>query len=131
MKLESKKVVIQKKDEQVYSFLNHLENFQKLMPESIEKFEMLGADAFVFALKGMPEIALERAEASAYRQIVLKAKDGKIPFLLKVDLESISENETQVQFCFEGNFNPMMAMMIKSPIAKFIETLADKMLLIK
>ena len=30
-------------------------------------------------------------------------------------------------FKFEGDFNPMMAMMIKGPITKFIETLAQNM----
>ncbi|HRZ73962.1 MAG TPA: SRPBCC family protein, partial [Flavobacterium sp.] len=28
---------------------------------------------------------------------------------------------------FDGDFNPMMAMMIKGPISKFIETLAANM----
>jgi hypothetical protein len=32
-----------------------------------------------------------------------------------------------VQLHFEGDFNPMMAMMIKGPISKFIETLADNL----
>jgi len=32
-----------------------------------------------------------------------------------------------VQLFFEGEFNAMMAMMIKGPISKFIETLAENM----
>jgi hypothetical protein len=42
-------------------------------------------------------------------------------------LESISDASTAVQLQFEGEFNPMMAMMIKGPISKFIETLAQNM----
>jgi hypothetical protein len=42
-------------------------------------------------------------------------------------LESVSATATAVQLHFEGEFNPMMAMMIKGPISKFIETLAQNM----
>jgi len=32
-----------------------------------------------------------------------------------------------VSLQFEGDFNPMMAMMIKGPITKFIETLSSNL----
>ncbi|MDP5081180.1 MAG: SRPBCC family protein, partial [Winogradskyella sp.] len=35
--------------------------------------------------------------------------------------------KTEVQLTFDGEFNAMMAMMIKGPISKFIETLATNM----
>ena len=36
----------------------------------------------------------------------------------------LSETKSDVQLIFDGEFNAMMAMMIKGPISKFIETLA-------
>ena len=45
-------------------------------------------------------------------------------FVVIEQKESISENKSEVQLKFEGDFNAMMAMMIKRPITKFIETLA-------
>ena len=39
-------------------------------------------------------------------------------------IDSPTETQSEVQLTFEGDFNAMMAMMIKAPITKFIETLA-------
>ena len=56
MNLESPKVTINKSAEESFNFLTKVENFEKLMPENISKFEVLSDDTFLFALKGMPEI---------------------------------------------------------------------------
>jgi hypothetical protein len=37
------------------------------MPENISKFEVLGDDKFLFALKGMPEIILKKKEVIALK----------------------------------------------------------------
>jgi hypothetical protein len=43
------------------------------------------------------------------------------------NIDSVSDSSSEVKLDFEGDFNPMMAMMIKGPIGKFIETLAANM----
>ena len=58
MNLESPKVSIEKSATYLFDSLSDVKNFEKLMPESIAKFEVLGDDAFIFGLKGMPEIKL-------------------------------------------------------------------------
>ncbi|CEN37395.1 hypothetical protein [Capnocytophaga cynodegmi] len=127
MNLESPKVIVSKDQQELFGLLENIENFEKLMPDSISKFQVINGESFLFALKGMPEIALEKKGSIPHSQIVLGAKSDKIPFTLTTNLLKKSENQTEVQLLFEGNFNPMMAMMIKSPISKFIETLATKM----
>lgn len=127
MKLESSKVIVSKNQKELFTLLEDVNNFEKLMPESISKFEILNEKSFVFALKGMPEIALEKKQSLPYSQIILGAKNDKIPFTLTANISQITENESEVELSFEGSFNPMMAMMIKNPISKFIETLATKM----
>ncbi len=59
--------------------------------------------------------------------MVLGAASDKLPFTLTANLDVLSEEETNVQLFFEGEFNAMMAMMIKGPIGKFIETLVENM----
>ena len=127
MTLSSPKTTINKSQEEVFNFLGQVENFKKLMPESIQKFEVLGPDTFVFALKGMPEITLEKKQMVAHDKIVLGAAGGKIDFSLTGNIQATEENQSEVQLIFEGDFNPMMAMMIKGPITKFIETLVTNM----
>ncbi|WP_250433897.1 SRPBCC family protein [Hanstruepera flava] len=124
MNLESPKTTVNKSPEEVFNFLSDVKNFEKLMPENISKFEVLDADKFLFALKGMPEIVLKKKEVTPPNKIVLGAAGGKIDFSLVGHIEGIDANTSHVQLVFNGDFNPMMAMMIKGPITKFIETLS-------
>lgn len=127
MNLESPKVTVAQSAAYLFEALCKVENYEKLMPESIAKFEVLDANAFIFGLKGMPEIKLKMKEKNPTSQVVLGAASDKLPFTLTANIESLSENSSAVQLHFEGEFNAMMAMMIKGPIGKFIETLAENM----
>ncbi len=127
MNLESPKVSVEKSAQQLFDSLSQVHNFEKLMPDSIAKFEVLADDAFIFGLKGMPEIKLTMKEKVAPNKVVLGAASDKLPFTLTAKIDSVSENKSEVQLFFEGEFNAMMAMMIKGPISKFIENLADNM----
>ena len=115
MNLETQKIKISQ---------NYVVLFEKL--EKPDKFKVLDEKSFSFALKGMPEILLERKNTTPYSELIYGAKEGKIPFNLFIKLTFISETETEVQFVFKGDFNPMMAMMVKSPISKLIQTMAEK-----
>ena len=75
----------------------------------------------------MPEIILKKKESNAPNKIVLGAAGGKIDFSLTGHIIETSDNSSDVQLVFAGEFNAMMAMMIKGPISKFIETLATNM----
>ena len=127
MNLQSPQVSVPKSAQQLFDLLSDVNNFEKLMPENIAKFEVLGDDAFIFGLKGMPEIKLKMKEKVAPNKIVLGAASDKLPFSLVSNIVSDSENSCSVQLDFQGEFNPMMAMMVKGPITKFIETLAVNM----
>ena len=127
MNLESPKVSVQKSAQDLFDSLSDVRNFEKLMPDNIAKFEVIGEDAFIFGLKGMPEIKLKMKEKIAPNKIVLGAASDKLPFTLIANIDAVSENASDVKLDFEGDFNPMMAMMIKGPIGKFIETLASNM----
>ena len=124
MNLESPRVSIEKSSQIVFNFLTDVKNFKPLMPEDTSKFELINDETFLFALSGMPEIVLKKKSLESPKTIVLGAAGGKIDFSLTAIIVSISENKSEVQLKFEGDFNAMMAMMIKRPISKFIETLA-------
>ena len=127
MNLESPKVTVEKSSEYLFNALTQVKEYEKLMPDSIAKFEVLDDQSFVFGLKGMPEIKLVLKEKTAFSKVVLGAASEKLPFTLVADLVELDVNKTEIQLQFDGDFNPMMAMMIKGPIGKFIETLAQNM----
>jgi hypothetical protein len=127
MNLESPKVTVEKSAEYIFNALSDVKNFEKLMPENIAKFEVLGDDIFNFGLKGMPEIKLRMKDKTPHSKVVLSAASDKLPFSLIAYIDSVSDVSCAVKLDFEGEFNPMMAMMIKGPISKFLETLAANM----
>ena len=127
MNLDSPKVSVQKSAQYLFDQLIDVKNFEKLMPDNIAKFEVTGEDAFIFGLKGMPEIKLKIKDKIVPTKVVLGAASDKLPFTLTGNITPTSEDASDVQLHFEGEFNAMMAMMVKGPITKFIETLANNM----
>jgi hypothetical protein len=127
MTLESPKKIIDKSAQYLFEALSEVKNFERLMPETIAKFEVTDADSFIFGLKGLPEIKLRMKEKTPNSKVVLGAASDKLPFTLTANIKEITENQSEVGLLFEGEFNPMMAMMIKGPINKFLENLSQNM----
>jgi len=127
MNLESPKVTVDKSATALFEALADIKNFEKLMPENTSKFEVIDENCFLFGLKGMPEIKLVKKQQTPPSQIILGAASDKLPFTLTANIVEKGAAASEVQLLFDGTFNAMMAMMIKGPISKFIETLAVNM----
>lgn len=126
MNITGNRVVVEKSQKETFEFLTDLKNFEQLMPESIQKFEVDG-ESFIFGLKGMPEIRLVLKEKTEYSQVVLGAASSKLDFQLVANIDEIDEDSSEVQLEFNGKFNMMMQMMVKKPLTSFIETLTDNL----
>ncbi|MFK8059008.1 MAG: SRPBCC family protein [Polaribacter sp.] len=124
MTINGNTVIVEKSAEEVFVNFTDLKNFEEIMPDNIQKFEVDG-DSFIFGLPGMPEIRLVLKEKTEFSNITLGAASSKLPFTLSADMTEISENKTEVTLTFDGDFNPMMAMMIKKPLTKFVDTLSE------
>jgi len=122
MNLESRVAKTQKSPEDLYNFLTQVENFKHLLPEDA-KFEILGEDKFLFGLKGMPEIKLGLKDSKPHTQVILGSLGDKMSFTLTANIEPDPDGAA-AQLFFNGDFNAMMAMMIKGPINKFLDQLA-------
>ncbi|HET7360781.1 MAG TPA: SRPBCC family protein [Salinimicrobium sp.] len=127
MKLESQQVSVQKSQQELFDFLTQVDNYEQLMPESKEKFEVRSENSFAFALKGMPEIELEIKETTPPNSIILGSTSDKFDFSLDVEIGEAGPNQSTAQLFFVGKFNTMMAMMVKKPLKKFIATLAENL----
>ena len=126
MNISGNKIIVKKAQKELFDFLSDLKNFEKLMPESIQKFEVDG-DSFIFGLKGMPEIRLVLKEKIPFSNITLGAASSKLDFQLVADITAIDANSCEAQLNFNGEFNAMMAMMVKKPLTTFMETLTENM----
>jgi len=126
MHLESPTVTVNKSAENLFDFLTDVKNFKVIMPKNIDKFEAT-ENAFNFALKGMPNIKLKLESQEPPNKIVLASASDKFPFTLTGNINVISKDSSSIKLDFKGNFNPMMTMMIKGPLQKFINTLSKNM----
>jgi carbon monoxide dehydrogenase subunit G len=126
MDIQGEKVVVNKSDEAIFTHFTELQNFKDIMPENIQKFEVNG-ESFVFGLPGMPEIRLILKETTPHSNITLGSASSKMPFTLSADIDKLNEDSSEVQLTFNGEFNAMMAMMIKKPLTKFIDTLTENL----
>jgi len=125
MNLESPKVTTHKNQQEMFNFLTQVENYEQVMPDSLEKFKVTGPQAFIFSLKGMPQIELEIKETREPELIVLGSTSDKFDFSIDLNIESAGDDQSDVQLFFTGKFNTMMAMMVKGPLKKFIDTLSQ------
>lgn len=126
MNIEGNTVTVAKSQKETFEFLADLKNFEQLMPASIQKFEVDG-DSFIFGLKGMPEIRLVLKDKTPYTNVTLGAASSKLDFHLVADITEVDANTSTVQLHFNGQFNAMMAMMVKRPLNSFIETLTSNL----
>ena len=121
MKLESSIATVAKPIEDVFEQLTLASTYELLMPDEAS-FRIKDEKHFSFKLGGMPVIPLKLERQTPNTQIVMAADGGNVPFELHANLEAV-DGETKIQLVFEGNINPMMQMMVKKPITKFLEAL--------
>ena len=124
MNLEGRKIIINKPVAEIVELLKVPENYEQLMPESLQKFEARD-NGFKFSLKGMPEIALQLGEITN-EKAVLSSASSSLEFELVTNFTVISEDKTEAQMFFEGKFNPFIKMMVEKPLQNFMNALTDK-----
>lgn len=126
MNIESHKALVQKPQKELYTFLSNPNNFEDILPDSLEEFES-NEDSFKFALKGMPSLRLAFAEKQEFDLIKLKATSDSFPVFLTCKITQITDKQSEAQLFFDGEINTMMAMMIKKPLQNLLDTLVEKM----
>lgn len=124
MNIEGARVSTTKSTKELFDFFIDVKNFEQLMPENTQKFEVEG-ESFLFALKGMPEIRMVLKEKTPNSQVVLGSASSKLSFFLTAQITEAPENKSDAQLIFKGDFNSMMAMMVKKPLTSFIDTLTQ------
>ena len=124
MKLNSTVNNINISNNKLFEKLIIVENFKKIMPENISKFEIIDSETLIFSLKGMPAIKLKIGEKKAPSCIILNSSESKIIFSLTAQIKKTGDNSCSFELEFNGDLNPMIQMMVKSPLQSFINDLS-------
>ena len=126
MDITSEQVLVSKPEEEVFKFLTNFNNYEKLMPEQVIKWESDEVSGR-FTIKDLTEIGM-RIESSTPYNLVRLSSDGKVPFdfTLTFHLDENAEANTLVHIEFEGKVGGMIAMMAKRPLTNLVNHMVEK-----
>lgn len=131
VKIESKKVEIKRNVEFVYEYLADFTHFSMVANDKIENFKAT-QDRCSFTIKGMTDMGLKIISRMPNESITI-SNDTDIPssmplnFLIIFEFERVEPYVSRVVVKMELDANPMIAMMVKKPLEKFVNSLADGM----
>jgi carbon monoxide dehydrogenase subunit G len=126
MKISSDTVVVNSPVGKVFDFLADFNNYEKLMPEQVIKWESNEISGR-FTIKDLTEIGL-RIENTEQNKSVQLHSDGKVPFefTLTFYLDDNSEGNTLVHAEFEGQVGGMIAMMARRPLTNLVNHMVEE-----
>lgn len=126
MNIKSDLVIINKPVGKVFDFLTNFNNFEKLMPEQVVKWESNEVSGR-FTIKDLAEIGM-KIESTEEDKLIRISSDGKVPFEFKllVNLEKKEEDQTAVHIDFDGKVGAMIAMMAKKPLTNLVNHMVEK-----
>ena len=127
--IESNKTIVNKSDQNVFSFISDFNNFVHLMPPEIKDLKVTQNECS-FSIQGMPTIHLKIEEKVPYTLVKMASEDGKLNFGLNCHLEYIDQSYCYAQFTFDAELNSMMKMMVQKPLTNFLNALIEKLKLI-
>ena len=120
---EINQLIIQ--DLTLFKKLSVIENYKEIMPDNVSKFEIIDSNSFIFSIKGMPSIKLKIGKKVEPSKIILESLESKINFTLTAFINKIDSETSSFQLEFNGDLNPMIQMMVKTPLQSFINDLSN------
>lgn len=116
---------INQSDDNIFLFVSDCSNFGKYLPPDMTQYETT-ADYCKFSMKNIAEFNIEIIEKKPNQLVVFRASnDKKIPISMSIHIEKSGdlsnlwiELQAEIPFFLQG--------MVKSPLQKFIDVLADK-----
>ena len=123
-RIESQEVAVNKSQEEIYNFISNFNNFNQLMPSSVEDLKTT-ENTCSFNLKGMPTIRLKIGDKTPFTHVSMIADGGQIEFSLNCSLEADADN-CKAKLFFEAELNTMKKMMVEKPLTNFLNILVER-----
>ncbi|MEZ4808110.1 MAG: hypothetical protein R2815_11665 [Flavobacteriales bacterium] len=126
-RIESKHVEIARSAQDLYSFLQDMNNFQQLLPqERISEWKSDGTSCS-FKVQGAATIGLQLDGGTAPTLLKMKATE-RSPFPFTLDVHLNEENgSTKAYQEFNADLNPFIKMMVEKPLKNLFDHIADRM----
>ncbi|MBN1413496.1 MAG: SRPBCC family protein [Bacteroidales bacterium] len=128
MKIESHIGMIPENEDRIFTFLSDFKNIEPLIPkENLDSWEF-HKDSCKLGIGGIGEIELKVLEREPYNLIKLgSGNDSAYAFTLWIQLKHAAEKDTRVRLTLKADLNPLLQLMAKNPLQKFVDSLVDRM----
>jgi hypothetical protein len=127
-RIESEKMLINKSQSEVFSFLGDFNNYQSMMPEQVTDWKST-ADECSFTIKGMASLGMKIISKTPETEIKI-IKNGKAPFdfvlFCMIEPSGNNTNSSFLQLIFDADLNPFLKMMAEKPLQNFLNLLVNK-----
>jgi carbon monoxide dehydrogenase subunit G len=111
----------------IFNFLNDFNNLEVLMPSKVVNWSST-KESCAYTIEGMAHMNMAFGGNVENEKIIMISK-GKNPFTydLITNITKIDDSKSEVSIVFNGDMNPMIAMMAKKPLQNFVDTLVDRL----
>lgn len=123
--ITSHKKTIATSAETIFALLSDFNNLQELMPNKVVNWSSTMTTC-AFTIENMAHMNMAYGKNAENEKVEMISK-GKNPFSydLSTHISKIDETKSEVYVVFNGDMNPMIAMMAKKPLQNFVDVLVD------
>ncbi len=130
-RIESKKVVVNCPDSEVFEYLLDMNNFKELLPQDKISNWTSSEKECSFKVQNTATIALVQKGATPSKEINIVSGDkSPFPFTLNIYLEA-TDAATRAYMICDAEVNPFLKMMIEKPLSNLFNYIADQLVAVK
>lgn len=128
--IESKKVIVNCSQKEVYNFLCDMNNYELLLPKKNISDWKSDEKTCSFKIQKTYKLVLEHIGGTEFNQINIKSGEGS-PFKFTLDINLNNENTTEAQMICNADINPFLKMMVQKPLNNLFDYMADRIAKVK
>jgi carbon monoxide dehydrogenase subunit G len=125
--IESRSAKVNAPIASVFTFLNDMNNIEKLLPAGKYSEWKADKDSCSFKIQNAYTIGLRIKESAPNSGITYESTAGSpFPFTLKVELSEDGEQTSGKLIC-DAQINPFLEMMVKGPLQNLFDYMSDRL----
>lgn len=125
MEVKSTPQLIHRPAIELYARLTDLKSFGSSLPPQVTHFKVEG-DTCSFTIQGMADISLHISRKDPDHITYSSLSQKPFPFHLHFLLSEEDEQTCWLTVVFEGDLNPMLALMARGPLQNFVDIVAER-----
>jgi hypothetical protein len=125
--IESEKIIINRPQPEVFSFLADFNHFEKLMPEQVVNWKS-DADSCSFTIRGMTDVSLRITDRIPFSKIIIDPQGMTQLHLQMMALTAEKTNsKTEAQMIIIADFNAFQSLLMVKPLTNLANIMVNRL----